>query len=87
MCAPKKKACVSCSAFTSAPSGAATSNTPSALRYFSMSASIFACASSFQIFQYASDITERSILNSACAAVAASAAIIAIVFAFMFRST
>ena len=83
MCAPKKKPCVSCSTFTSAPSGTPSSaNAPSALRYFSMSASIRLWTSSFQIFQYASDITERLILNSACAAVAAKAAI-TIIFVFI----
>ena len=83
MCAPKKKPCVSCSTFTSAPSGTPFSaNAPSALRYFSMSASMRFWTSSFQIFQYASDITERLILNSACTATAASAAT-AMIFFFM----
>ena len=40
-----------CSTCTAAPSGAATSTVASALRYFSMSASIFAWTSSFHIFQ------------------------------------
>ena len=72
--APKWKACVSCSTFTSVPSGAATSTVASALRYFSMSASIFACALSFQMLQYFWLITERSIWGPAHAAVAKNAA-------------
>ena len=68
MWAPKKKACVICSTATSVPSGAATSTEASALRYFSMSASIFASASGVQIFQYASLITEQSGVKSASAA-------------------
>ena len=72
MCAPKKKACEICSTVTSAPSGAATSTAASALRYFSMSASIFACTASFQIAQYLSDIADLSTLNAAEAESAAN---------------
>src|SRR5574344_404010 len=85
MCAPKKKADDTCSTVTSVPTGASALTLASALRYFSMSASIFFWTSSFQSFQYASAIAERSILNSAEAETASAAHAARITVRFMLR--
>src|SRR5574344_129296 len=85
MCAPKKKADDTCSTVTAVPTGASALTSASALRYFSMSASIFFWTSSFQTFQYASAIAERSILTSAVAESASAAHAARITVRFMLR--